>query len=107
MIEFYISHDRNAALKLSAKFLDRPMSPMETAVWWVEYVIRRGGDTLRSPTLDLAWWQAELLDGYLLLFLILIFTILLATLLIHFVIKTVLAHKTQKIRYEENTKKVE
>ena len=82
------------------------MNPLETAIWWVEYVIRRGGDTLRSPTLDLAWWQAELLDIYLLLFFIVIFTIFLATLLVHFLIKTLFAPTTQKMKYEENTKKV-
>ena len=80
---------------------------METAIWWVEYVIRRGGDTLRSPTLDLAWWQVELLDVYLVLLLILVFTISLAILLIHFLTKTLLAHSTQKTRYTKFTKKVE
>ena len=91
---------------MSAKFRARPMNPMETAIWWVEYVIRGGGDTLRSPTLDLAWWQAELLDVYLLLFLIVIFTIFLTTLLVYFSIKTLFAHTNQKMKYKKNTKKV-
>ena len=80
---------------------------METAIWWVEYVIRRGGDTLRSPTLDLAWWQAELLDVYLVLLLIVVLIIFLAILLIHFLTKTLVAHSTQKTRYTKVTKKVE
>uniref|UniRef100_A0A0C9QAJ4 UGT2B30_1 protein n=1 Tax=Fopius arisanus TaxID=64838 RepID=A0A0C9QAJ4_9HYME len=50
--------------KVSARFTDRPLSAMETAIYWVEYVIRHGNKPLRSPALDLAWWQIALLDVY-------------------------------------------
>ena len=39
------------------------MSPKETVVFWVEYIIRHG-NILKSPAVDLAWWQVELLDVY-------------------------------------------
>lgn len=40
------------------------MSPREETVYWVEYVIRHGKSALRSPAVDMKWWQVELLDVY-------------------------------------------
>ncbi|XP_011314832.1 UDP-glucuronosyltransferase [Fopius arisanus] len=48
----------------SKKFLDRPMSAMDTTIFWVEYAIRHGPGALRSPIVDLPWWQVELIDVY-------------------------------------------
>ena len=48
---------------MSKLYFDRPMSPQDTAVFWVEYIIRHG-NVLRSPAIDLAWWQVQLLDVY-------------------------------------------
>ncbi|XP_046971629.1 UDP-glucosyltransferase 2-like [Vanessa cardui] len=51
------------ALKLRDIFLDRPMPPLETGVYWIEYVLRhRGAGHLRSPALDLSYTQYLLLD---------------------------------------------
>ncbi|XP_012282466.1 UDP-glucuronosyltransferase 2C1 [Orussus abietinus] len=55
---------RETVKELSDRFLDRPLSAVDTAVFWVEYIIRNGGDSLRSPALDLAWWQEALLDVF-------------------------------------------
>lgn len=54
---------------MSRKFLDRPLSSIDTANYWTEYVIRYGSDVLRSPAMDMAWWQVALIDviGFLLL----------------------------------------
>ncbi|XP_033212469.1 UDP-glucuronosyltransferase 2B1-like [Belonocnema kinseyi] len=69
---------REAAIYHSRLFQDRPLSPMETAIFWIEYVIRNGAEPLRSPALNLYWWQIELLDvyGFLLFCLILVFYII-------------------------------
>jgi glucuronosyltransferase len=49
--------------QLSWIFRDRPQSPLDTAIFWTEYVIRHGGAShLRSAALDLAWYQYMLLD---------------------------------------------
>ena len=53
---------RDTAKKLSRKFMDRPLSAADTAIYWVEYIIRHGANALRSPAMDLTWWQVELLD---------------------------------------------
>ncbi|XP_049793134.1 UDP-glycosyltransferase UGT5-like isoform X1 [Schistocerca nitens] len=52
----------NAKLR-SRLFWDRPESPVETAVYWTEYVLRhRGAPHLRSAALHLSWYQYLLLD---------------------------------------------
>lgn len=50
-------------LKLRDIFLDRPIPPLETGVYWIEYVLRhKGAHHLRSPALDLTLAQYLLLD---------------------------------------------
>ncbi|KAG7207216.1 hypothetical protein KM043_008894 [Ampulex compressa] len=55
---------KKAVERESIRFKDRPMSPMDTAVFWIEYVIRNGPDSLRSPAIDMPWWQLHLIDVY-------------------------------------------
>nr|CAD7590136.1 unnamed protein product [Timema genevievae] len=51
------------AKKTSFKFRDRPHTALETAVYWIEYVIRhRGAPHLRSAGADLPTYQYLLLD---------------------------------------------
>ncbi|XP_028178354.1 UDP-glycosyltransferase UGT5-like [Ostrinia nubilalis] len=50
-------------LKLRNVFLDRPMPPLDTGIYWIEYVLRhKGAPHLRSPALDLSIVQYLLLD---------------------------------------------
>ncbi|KAA0184510.1 hypothetical protein HAZT_HAZT005992 [Hyalella azteca] len=59
---------REKAEKISAAMKDRPLSAVETAVYWTEYVIRHQGAVhLRSPERDLTWVQLLHLDLLLLL----------------------------------------
>jgi glucuronosyltransferase len=54
---------RENAPRLSRIFRDQPLTPLEQAVYWTEYVIRhKGTPHLRSAVLDLAWYQYFLLD---------------------------------------------
>ncbi|KAK5639987.1 hypothetical protein RI129_010798 [Pyrocoelia pectoralis] len=49
--------------ELAALVQDQPMTGLERAVWWSEYVIRhKGAAHLRSPLLDIPWYQYLLLD---------------------------------------------
>lgn len=42
---------------------DRPMKPLDSAVYWVEYVIRhKGAPHLRTAAMDLNWFQIHLID---------------------------------------------
>jgi glucuronosyltransferase len=53
----------------SKEFKDRPLSPLDTAVFWVEYVIRHNGaPQLRIVGADLPWYQYYLVDVAIILF---------------------------------------
>ncbi|XP_043268668.1 UDP-glucosyltransferase 2-like [Venturia canescens] len=88
---------KNAVTKLSQKFLDRPMSSMDTAIYWVEYVVRHGSGVLRSPAMDLAWWQIELLDVYVTLVFILSLLILAVFISSQFVYNLLFFKKVQMV----------
>ena len=54
---------RENAQRLYRIYQDQPLTPLEQAVYWTEYVIRhKGAPHLRSAVLDLAWYQYFLLD---------------------------------------------
>ena len=56
--------NRNNAVYYSKLFRDRPLGAKDTINFWIEYVIRNGPESLRSPALDMHWWQLALLDVY-------------------------------------------
>ncbi|XP_063985572.1 UDP-glucosyltransferase 2-like isoform X2 [Diachasmimorpha longicaudata] len=59
----YTPSYRNNIEKISTLFFDRPMSAIDTAVYWVEYTAKHG-TVLKSPATELAWWHFYLLDVY-------------------------------------------
>ncbi|KAF2886727.1 hypothetical protein ILUMI_19447 [Ignelater luminosus] len=66
-----------AAKKRSNIMQDQPMTPLERAVFWVEYVHRhKGAPHLRSAALNLAWYQYLLLDVTAFVLTVLVATIL-------------------------------
>lgn len=65
--------------RLSRLHRDQPMTPMDQAVFWVEYVIRHKGAThLRTDSYKLPWYSYHSLDVVLLL-LTVVTVLLLAT----------------------------
>ncbi|KAH8320698.1 hypothetical protein KR067_007249, partial [Drosophila pandora] len=54
---------RNNMKKASKVFRDRPLSAMDTAMYWIDYVIEhRGAPHLVSVGVELPWYQFYLLD---------------------------------------------
>ncbi len=54
---------RNNIKRLSEIHHDRPMSPMDTAIFWIEYVIRnKGASHLQSAGFSLPWYSYFCLD---------------------------------------------
>lgn len=48
---------------MAAILTDEPMTGLERAIWWTEYVIRhKGAKHLKSPWATLPWYQYFLLD---------------------------------------------
>ncbi|KAJ8951680.1 hypothetical protein NQ318_012222 [Aromia moschata] len=63
---------------LAKLMYDQPIDGLQKAIWWIEYVIRhKGAKHLRSPVLEVPWWQYFLLDivGFLTAVLILILVV--------------------------------
>ena len=56
-------------------FRDQPMSPLDKAVYWTEYVLRHNGAPhLANPSRKLSWFQRELFDVYFVILLVLSIT---------------------------------
>lgn len=55
----------NNAKMISQRYNDRPMTPQELTVYWVEYIIRhRGAPHFKSPAHNLNYIQVNLIDVY-------------------------------------------
>ncbi|XP_067012230.2 UDP-glucosyltransferase 2-like [Anabrus simplex] len=90
---------RENAERLSKLFRDQPETPMERAVYWVEYVIRhKGAPHLHSATLDLYWFQYFLLD----VILVLLGVVVLFTMLTYFCTNALLRILNRNIKKETN-----
>lgn len=54
---------KSSMQRLSALHRDRPVTPLSTAVFWVEFVMRHGGARhLRLASHDLNWFQYHSVD---------------------------------------------
>ncbi|XP_014213915.1 UDP-glucuronosyltransferase 2B37-like [Copidosoma floridanum] len=84
---------KKSAEKLRDSFRDAPMSPVNTAIYWVEYVARHGKDTLRSPIVHMPWWQASLLDVYAFIALMLLVVLYVAKVSLQLFVKIILFKK--------------
>lgn len=62
-MRIYSSNFRESIGKISDLFWDRPMSAIDTAIFWIEYTARHG-IVLKSPATDLCCWKYHLLDVY-------------------------------------------
>ncbi|XP_066998494.2 UDP-glucosyltransferase 2 [Anabrus simplex] len=90
---------RQNAERLSKLFRDRPQAPLETAIYWTEYVLRhKGAPHLRSAAIDMPPYQYLLLDVIAVLFLVTggAFAIFL------FAIKKIIALGKKKTRKEKD-----
>ncbi|KAJ8668910.1 hypothetical protein QAD02_000169 [Eretmocerus hayati] len=55
---------KEAMQRVSYEFKDHLRTPLETAIYWTEYVARHGKYSLKLPAFYLPWWQASLIDVY-------------------------------------------
>uniref|UniRef100_A0A0A9Z0Z0 UDP-glucuronosyltransferase 2B20 n=1 Tax=Lygus hesperus TaxID=30085 RepID=A0A0A9Z0Z0_LYGHE len=86
------------AIRVSKAFLDRPMSPMDTAMYWTEYVIRHNGAFhLKSPARYMNWIEYYNMDIISLIVSLMLFIIYLIYKMIKAFICTVMPRKKVKI----------
>ncbi|XP_072759090.1 UDP-glucosyltransferase 2-like [Anoplolepis gracilipes] len=55
--------------QLSSEFRDRPVPPLDSAIWWIEYAVRHPHGSLESPLRFQSWIEQNLIDIYAFLFL--------------------------------------
>lgn len=54
------------AVRTSRAFRSRPLSPVDTATWWIEHVIETDGFPLgRSQAVDMSWFTYHSVDAIL------------------------------------------
>ncbi|OXU17534.1 hypothetical protein TSAR_014640 [Trichomalopsis sarcophagae] len=71
---------KEKSMHYSKLFRSRPISPLNNAIYWIEYVVQNGADSLRSPALQFSWWQLALLDVYGFILLVIILSTVLSVL---------------------------
>ncbi|KAJ6643627.1 UDP-glucosyltransferase 2 [Pseudolycoriella hygida] len=62
---------RDNMKKVTSLFTDRPQNPLDTALWWTDFVIRHNKEelaTLRPLTVGLSWWKRRQLDVWITVF---------------------------------------
>jgi len=74
---------RNKMELVSRRFRDRPMKPLDTAIWWIEYILRDPKpDHLKLPTIEMGFIRANSID-----FIFLVFISL--TLIVYIIVKII------------------
>ncbi|XP_046836138.1 uncharacterized protein LOC124431841 [Vespa crabro] len=96
---------REAARNVAQKFLDRPLKPIDTANYWIEYIVKYGWDTLRSPAMDLHWWENDLLDVYIFLLSIIVIIIYITIRLIRMFLSIILSNPNINVSRMKKIKK--
>jgi len=61
--------------QLSREFRDRPIPPLDLAIWSIEYTARNPNRTLESPIRSQSWIEQNLIDVYAVLLFILVVTL--------------------------------
>ncbi|XP_045481088.1 UDP-glycosyltransferase UGT5-like isoform X1 [Harmonia axyridis] len=88
---------RAKAKALSERFRDRPMSPMDTAIYWVEYVARhKGAPHMKTAAVDMPLYQYLLLDVLAFLGLILLVFSYISYKILSLVLRSVFSKKKVK-----------
>lgn len=83
------------AQEISTLFQDKPMKPMERAIWWIEYVLRHPKASLyRSPSLELGYLVSNSFDIYLFI----LITLIVVIVIIKKLFKMLLQSNTQKVK---------
>lgn len=67
LIYNFVCYSYKENIRLRSKLMhDQPLKPIDSAVYWVEHVIRyKGAPHLRSAGLDLKWYEREMIDVFL------------------------------------------
>ncbi|XP_045497979.1 UDP-glycosyltransferase UGT5-like [Colias croceus] len=71
------------AKEMSKRFNDRPMNPLDTAVYWLEYVIRnKGAEFIKNPARNMSWYEYTLFDVYISVAIVVLVSVMITNMLI-------------------------
>lgn len=89
----------NKVTDLSVRFKDRPNTAMDSAIYWIEYVIRhKGAPFMKSPIADLNWFEFHLID----IAALIIVTVILALLILFLLVRNI----CKLMKGSQNSKKL-
>jgi hypothetical protein len=95
-------YSENAKL-ISSRFVDRPMTPQETVVYWTEYALRhKGAPHLRAAGNSLSFIKFHLIDVYLTLGVIGLIILYLNYLILKFVLSKFFKKSSATIKKKKN-----
>ncbi|XP_039753658.1 UDP-glycosyltransferase UGT5-like isoform X1 [Pararge aegeria] len=81
-----------AATEVSRRFKDRPMAPLDTAMYWLEYVIRNNGaEFMKNPASNMSWIVYNMVDVYAFVLIILLTILLISVTLFSAIIRNIVA----------------
>ncbi|XP_064074700.1 UDP-glucosyltransferase 2-like [Vanessa tameamea] len=83
---------RNNIIKLRSITRDQAYTPLQRAVWWTEYVLRHGGEHLRSPAADMHWAEYYELELVLITLCVSLAFLIIVSCLIRFAIYRITSH---------------
>ena len=69
--------------QISSEFRDRPVPPLDLAIWWIEYAARHPHGSLESPLRSQNWVEQNLIDIYVFL----LFNVIIILSVIFFIVK--------------------
>ncbi|CAH2092470.1 unnamed protein product [Euphydryas editha] len=84
--------------KLREILNDKPQKPLESAVWWTEYVLRHGGQPLRTFGAGIGWTEYYELNLVLPLLAALVVVLIITVLAIYFIILNIRRYNSFKVK---------
>lgn len=94
------------AIKLNQTLYDLPMNGLETAVWWIEYVIRRNGTLeIKNSLVSIPLYQYYFLDVFAVLLTLLSVIIFVVYKIIKFCLRKLLGPTKKKKNIQEKKNK--
>lgn len=81
-------------------FRDRPLDPVDNALFWTEYVLRHDTSLMRPLGMKYTWWQRRLLDVYAVILLCIIALMSFVTVSLYLLVTWVLQICSKKVKAE-------
>ncbi|XP_047519818.1 UDP-glucosyltransferase 2-like [Pieris napi] len=88
-------------LKLRDVMRDTPLKPLDNAVWWIEHVIKHGGDHLQPPSAGMSWTEYYELNLLSVVAAILIITIIVLLIILKIVFSFVRSLFVSKVKLKK------